>query len=160
MNYRTTKRYQFPITVDIDVVPTTILDEVAGYYVTEDALIPATFDLPVRHMEPAPVFARIATIESKPARACQPKGFLVQTRLTPKEREVRSDITREWLNDALRSGPRAAVEVLEQARLEGIAIRTLPKVKRRLGVKSIKRGGSQHGWGSVWFWTPPANSQA
>jgi hypothetical protein len=53
-----------------------------------------------------------------------------------------------FLQDLVGAGPVAATEVRERAETAGVAVRTLKRAKRRLGVRSMRRG-------TGWFWSVP-----
>lgn len=55
------------------------------------------------------------------------------------------DETKAWLRDALAGGPKAAREIIESAKGDGIAKRTLDRAKRALGVIASK-AGFEAGW--------------
>ncbi len=59
------------------------------------------------------------------------------------------DEAADWLSDALRDGPRPAKEVIDLARQDGIAKRTLDRAKRALNVTAYKGKGDLQG---SWFW--------
>lgn len=66
------------------------------------------------------------------------------------------DAAVNWLRDTLADGPRAAGEVIEQAKAEGIAEKTLQRASRSLQVQKEK-GGMKGGW--IWSLPPKvANS--
>jgi hypothetical protein len=64
----------------------------------------------------------------------------------------RTQRTRAWLLDVLKSGPLPTLEILRRAKLDDIPERGLRRAKRRLGVVSFKRGGRDGREGAVWFW--------
>src|SRR5262249_52704313 len=58
---------------------------------------------------------------------------------------------REFLLNRLEAGPAKADDLIEEAKQEGIAKRTLDRVKKELGIRSHKEGGST----GTWFWELP-----
>jgi putative DNA primase/helicase len=58
---------------------------------------------------------------------------------------------REFLLERLEAGPVNSDDIVEEAKQEGIAKRTLDRAKKDLGVKSRKQGGA----GTPWFWELP-----
>jgi hypothetical protein len=58
---------------------------------------------------------------------------------------------REFLLKQLEAGPAKSDEVLEEAKQEGIAEKTLRRAKKELGIKSRKQGGP----GTPWVWELP-----
>jgi putative DNA primase/helicase len=62
---------------------------------------------------------------------------------------------REWLLGRLEAGPAKADDVIEEAKQEGIAKRTLDRAKKDLGVKSRREGGST----GDWFWELPPKTK-
>jgi hypothetical protein len=59
---------------------------------------------------------------------------------------------REFLLERLEAGPRKGDELIEEAKQEGIAKRTLDRAKKDLGIKSWKECGKV---GGDWFWELP-----
>jgi hypothetical protein len=64
-------------------------------------------------------------------------------------RDVEVQKAEAWLRASLRQGPRRANEGGEAAAGQGIALRTLKRAKKALGVHSQKAGG-------VWYWSMPS----
>jgi hypothetical protein len=114
--------------------------------------------VPLVTPEPASVRAQSTAIEPEPAKQWTRRGCFKQAPMTPRERKLKANSTRLWLQATLHAGPRAAVEVLQLARLEGVSIRGLRRAKRRLGVQSVKRGGQRQGWGATLVWQFPAEA--
>ncbi|MEM1331795.1 MAG: AAA family ATPase, partial [Planctomycetota bacterium] len=67
------------------------------------------------------------------------------------------DEAEEWLRDMLSDGLRPAAELKEQAKADGIAQRTLDRVKKSLGVISKREG---HENGGRWMWHHPQQSRS
>jgi len=63
---------------------------------------------------------------------------------------------REFLLERLEAGPVNSDDVIEEAKQEGIAKRTLDRAKKELGIKSRRRGGID----GTWFWELPAKKAA
>jgi hypothetical protein len=63
---------------------------------------------------------------------------------------------REFLQERLEAGPANADEVIEEARQNGIAQKTLYRAKKDLKIKSRKEGGKV---GGGWTWELPAKSK-
>jgi AAA domain-containing protein/bifunctional DNA primase/polymerase-like protein len=62
---------------------------------------------------------------------------------------------REFLLERLEAGPRKSDDIIEEAKQEGIAEKTLRRAKKELGVKARREGGSD----GTWFWgLPPKNA--
>ena len=57
---------------------------------------------------------------------------------------------REFLLERLEAGPVNSDDIIEEAKQEGIAKRTLDRAKKDLGIRSRKRHGS-----GTWFWELP-----
>ncbi len=55
--------------------------------------------------------------------------------------------TAEWLKDILIDGPRLAMDIFEQAKIDGISESTVRRAKKQLQVKARKIGGGQWEWG-------------
>jgi hypothetical protein len=60
-----------------------------------------------------------------------------------------------WLRDLLADGPRPATTVLEEAKRDGHAPKTVHRAKRRIGVRSRKHGGQ----GGGWMWELPRGAE-
>lgn len=60
-----------------------------------------------------------------------------------------------WLGDLLADGPLPAKMVLDAARRDGHALKTVHRAKRRIGVSSRKHGGQ----GGAWMWELPRDSE-
>jgi hypothetical protein len=72
------------------------------------------------------------------------------------ENRCRTNATRDWLFLLLyRAGPLPAKEVYRQAAIWGVPARGVRRAKRFHKIKSVKRGGRQHGYGSTWYWELP-----
>lgn len=69
----------------------------------------------------------------------------------PAERTAASEAA-EFLRDTLASGPVRAGDVKKQARDAGIALRTLERIKNRLGIRHRREG---YGPGSYYVWESP-----
>ena len=54
----------------------------------------------------------------------------------------------DWLADYLAGGPRAAREVLQEARAAGLSGATMRRTKRLLGVRSVRPAAD-----SAWMWS-------
>ena len=68
----------------------------------------------------------------------------------------RRDRTRNWLRAGLSEGVSVlAVEILRQAREDGVPLRSLRRAKKFLGIVSFKKGGRNGREGAVWFWSLP-----
>jgi hypothetical protein len=83
-----------------------------------------------------------------------PRGFF-RTRSRPMSRRevaLKASNARLWLEAILNAGPRPAVEILRLAKLEGFSECGVRRAKKRLGVKTVKTGGRQHGYGAKWMW--------
>jgi putative DNA primase/helicase len=63
---------------------------------------------------------------------------------------------REFLLERLEVGPMKAEDVIEEAKLDGIAKRTLDRAKKELGVKSRKTPSK---FGGEWYWELPAKAK-
>lgn len=63
------------------------------------------------------------------------------------------DEAMEWLLDVLSAGPTPAKDVLERAKADGIATRTLHRAKRALNIVSTRLGYHE---GGAWVWTLPS----
>jgi len=98
-----------------------------------------------------------ATIEQKP-RKRRTRTCFTQPPMPPRERKLRADNARLWLETALHAGPRPAAEIFTLARLEGVPVKGLKRAKRHLRIKSVKIGGGYRGWGAKWIWQFPAVS--
>jgi putative DNA primase/helicase len=62
---------------------------------------------------------------------------------------------REFLLERLEAGPRKSDDIIEEAKQESIAEKTLRRAKKELGVKARREGGSD----GTWFWElPPKNA--
>jgi putative DNA primase/helicase len=59
---------------------------------------------------------------------------------------------REWLLGRLEAGPAKADDIIDEAKQEGIAKRTLDRAKKDLGIKSHKTPGKFDG---EWYWEMP-----
>src|SRR5262245_18119456 len=68
------------------------------------------------------------------------------------EGKTRQREAREFLLDRLRGGAVRSDDLIEEAKQEGIAKRTLDTAKKDLGIKSRREGGSA----GAWFWELPA----
>ena len=63
---------------------------------------------------------------------------------------------REFLLERLEAGPVDSEGIIEEAKQEGIAKRTLDRAKKDLGVKSRKQGGT----GGPWLWELPPKRES
>jgi putative DNA primase/helicase len=63
---------------------------------------------------------------------------------------------REFLRERLEAGPVNSDDIIEEAKQEGIAKRTLDRAKKDLGIKSRRRGGTD----GTWFWELPPKKSA
>lgn len=102
---------------------------------------------------PQPAAPGATTPAPKPKKIWRPQGCFLQPPMPPRERQSRADGTRTWLFCLLHAGPRPAVEVLQRARAEGIALRGLHRAKRHCGVESVRVGGLA--WRGKWVWQFP-----
>ncbi len=59
---------------------------------------------------------------------------------------------REWLLERLEAGPVNSEDIIEEAKQECIAVMTLRRAKKELGIKSRKQHGSVAG---TWMWELP-----
>ena len=65
---------------------------------------------------------------------------------------------REFLLERLEAGPVNSDDIIEEAKQEGIAVMTLRRAKKELGIKSRKQRGSVDG---AWTWElPPQGGRA
>jgi hypothetical protein len=64
------------------------------------------------------------------------------------ERSSRVDQAMEFLRDLLRTGPMEATVVEQKARASGVAIRTLDRAKKELGIQSTRQGAE-----GAWYWS-------
>jgi hypothetical protein len=65
-----------------------------------------------------------------------------------RERKIKQAMA--WLQEALKDGlPRPAADLEQQARADGFTHSTLADARRRLSIRSEKRG-------AAWYWIPPA----
>src|SRR5262249_230864 len=69
------------------------------------------------------------------------------------EGKTRKREANEFLLDRLRSGPVRSDDLLDEAKQEGSAERTLKRAKKDLGIKSRKERGSA---GGAWVWELPS----
>ena len=69
------------------------------------------------------------------------------------ERGARDD-AEDFLRDLLAGGPVAAKEVESEARAAGVAMRTLHRVKKPLGITVLRLSEGNEGQGR-WMWAPP-----
>jgi hypothetical protein len=69
----------------------------------------------------------------------------------PRERPTES--CRVFLIGALSHTPMSAREMQDRAETLGLSLRTLGRVKRRLGIRSYRKGG--FGSDGVWYWSLP-----
>src|SRR5262245_22283732 len=63
---------------------------------------------------------------------------------------------KEFLLERLEGGPVKADDIIEEAKQEGIAEKTLRSAKKELGIKSRRKGGSD----GEWFWELPPTKAA
>ena len=63
---------------------------------------------------------------------------------------------REFLLERLETGPVNSADIIEEAKQEGIAVKTLRRAKKELGVKSRRQGGTN----GTWFWELPSKKTA
>src|SRR5262249_10381173 len=63
---------------------------------------------------------------------------------------------REFLLEQLEAGPRKAEDIIDQAKQEGIAKRTLDRAKKDLGIKSRKTPSRFDG---EWYWELPMRAE-
>jgi hypothetical protein len=63
---------------------------------------------------------------------------------------------REFLLEQLEAGPRKAEDIIDQAKQEGIAKRTLDRAKKDLGIKSRKTPSRFDG---EWYWELPPKAK-
>lgn len=83
-------------------------------------------------------------------------GLTAEDLLSPTSGEERLASTEaaDFLADLLSTGPLAAVDVLAEAKKAGICEQTLKRTKRRLGVRSVRKG---FGKGACYFWQLPVD---
>jgi hypothetical protein len=62
---------------------------------------------------------------------------------------------REFLLERLEAGPVKGDDLIEEAKQEGIAEKTLRRAKKELCIKSRRQGGTD----GTWFWEPPKMSR-
>jgi len=62
---------------------------------------------------------------------------------------------KEFLREKLESGPKKAEYLIEEAGQEGIGVRTLKRIKKELGIRSRREGGSS----GTWFWELPTTAK-
>ena len=62
---------------------------------------------------------------------------------------------KEFLREKLESGPKKAEDLIEEAGQEGIGVRTLKRIKKELGIRSRREGGSS----GTWFWELPTTAK-
>src|SRR5262245_6017342 len=101
--------------------------------------------------------ARARAIEQGRKRQWTPTGFFKDRPLPRHLVKLKAESTRNWLLSVLYPGPLPSREVYRLAALEGIPARGLRRAKRYHGVKSIRTGGRQHGWGAQWIWHFPVS---
>ena len=65
-----------------------------------------------------------------------------------KSRHARHE-ARDFLLDRLEAGPVKAADIFEEAKQNGISVKTLKRVKKELNIRSVKRDNG-------WFWELPA----
>jgi hypothetical protein len=63
---------------------------------------------------------------------------------------------REFLLERLKAGSVNSDDIIEEAKQEGIAVKTLRRAKKELGVKSRRQGGTN----GAWFWELPLKKTA
>jgi hypothetical protein len=86
------------------------------------------------------------------------RGFFKDSkRMARRQVALKAQNARLWLQVLLHDGPKPATEVLRLARLEGVPESGLWRAKYHYGVKSVKRGGRQGGYGAVWYWQFPVS---
>lgn len=61
-----------------------------------------------------------------------------------------------WLENKLAGGPQLSAEIKRAASVDGIALRTLWRAKRQLGVEARKRTTAD----GPWFWKLPAKQKS
>jgi hypothetical protein len=93
--------------------------------------------------------------QAKPVKEWVWRGFFLQKPVKPYQRQTRTNATRDWLFLLLYRGPLPAKEVYRQAAMCGVPARGVGRAKRFYKIKSIKRGGRQHGYGATWYWKLP-----
>ena len=64
------------------------------------------------------------------------------------EGKTRQREAKEFLLERLRGGPANSDDLIDEAKQEGIAVATLRRAKKELGIKSRRQGGSK----GAWFW--------
>jgi hypothetical protein len=96
--------------------------------------------------------------EPEPKQQRRPQGFFTAYDPQRAAQECRASKVfhvRCWLESALRTAPLPARIVLRLARAEGFNEWALRRAKRHHGIRSVKIGGRQKGWGAVWVWEFP-----
>src|SRR5262245_35549748 len=104
--------------------------------------------------------ARMARTETESKRKSEwvKRGFFTDSKpMSRRLVKLKSESARNWLLATLYPGPLPALEVYRRAALEGISARAVRRAKRYHGVKSIRTGGRQHGWGAEWIWHFPVS---
>jgi hypothetical protein len=147
---------EFPFKARINghIVTVTGRHECGLYRVTGFGLVQGPLQRIEDPQEVAPVFAQQAAIEQN--REWVRRGFFKDKPMRPGQRQDRANATRNWLFTLLyRAGPVPAKEVYRQAAEWGIPARGVRRAKRHQRIKSVKRGGRQHGYGSTWYWELP-----
>jgi len=62
---------------------------------------------------------------------------------------------KEFLREKLESGPKKGEDLIEEAGQEGIGVRTLKRIKKEMGIRSRREGGSS----GTWFWELPTTAK-
>src|SRR5262245_12202082 len=86
-----------------------------------------------------------STSRSRPTKLCKPRAAHTA------KREAR-----EFLLERLEAGPVNYDDLIDEAKQEGIAEKTLRRAKKELGIKSRRLGGST----GTWFWELPLKKGA
>jgi hypothetical protein len=106
--------------------------------------------------------ARISTdstrIESGPKKALRRTGFFKDGQLPRHAVRLKVESARLWLESLLHRGPLPSREVYRLAKLEGISARGVRRAKRYHGIRTVKTGGRQRGWGAQWIWHFPVSN--
>jgi hypothetical protein len=107
--------------------------------------------------EPQEIPCAIAQ-QAKPKKEWVRRGCFLQPPMPPRQRQDRAYYTRTWLHRLLYNNPLPAKEVYRQAAIWDVPARGVRRAKLHYKIKSVKRGGRQHGWGATWYWELPAHT--
>lgn len=92
----------------------------------------------------------------KPRQPWTRRGAFTTRPMSPYRTRLRCEETRDWLYFLLRTGPKPAKEVYRLAKAEGLSVMGVRRAKRHHGIRTIKTGGRQHGYGAQWIWHFPS----